>query len=256
LGAGLLAPLNDFTISTWVRMDSLATWMRIFDFGTGTNQYMFLTPQAGVSGGVSTIRFTIKNGSSEQQVNYPYTWTLNSWTHLLIRRLGDTVKLYVNGQNVATNTGVTIKPSDLGITTQNYIGKSQFSDPLLNGAVDEFRIYNYALSDQNISNLANDQPLARRTVTNVPAEALELTSQDDKRIRLYPNPVQYQLVVQLNGVSAGARVHVYNATGVLVISKALTGNTTYLPVENLPAGMYYIQVVNEQQRFIKKMVKE
>jgi fibronectin type 3 domain-containing protein len=250
LGAGLLAPLNDFTISTWVRMDSLATWMRIFDFGTGTNQYMFLTPQASVSGGVSTVRYTIKNGSSEQQVNYAYTWPLNSWTHLLIRRMGDTVKLYLNGQNVASNTGVTIKPSDLGITSQNYIGKSQFSDPLLKAAVDEFRIYNYALSEQDISNLANNQ--ARKVVTN----ELALTSQDDKRIRLYPNPVQQQLVVQLNGVNTGATLHVYNAMGVLVLSKTLKSNTTYLPMENLSAGMYYIQVVNGAQHLIKKMMKE
>ncbi|OQP66552.1 hypothetical protein A3860_13815 [Niastella vici] len=254
LGAGLLAPLNDFTISTWVRMDSLATWMRIFDFGTGTAQYMFLSPQASVSGGVSTVRFAIKNGGAEQQVNYSYTWALNTWTHLAIRRLGDTVKLYVNGQNVAANTGVTIKPSDLGSTSLNYIGKSQFSDPYLNGAVDEFRIYNYALSEQNISNLANLMPLAL-TAAKVNTRA-PIVKDEDKQIRLYPNPVQQQLIVRVSRVDKAAMVQVYNAMGVLVLSKSLMNNTTYLPMKNLTAGMYYVQVVNGQQRLIKEMMKE
>lgn len=259
LGTAPVAPLNDFTISTWVRMDAISTWMRIFDFGTGTSQYMFLTPQASVSGGVSTVRFTIKNGSSEQQVNYGYTWTLNTWTHLAIRRSNDTVGLYINGTRVAFNTGMTINPADLGSTNLNYIGKSQFADPLLNGAVDEFRIYNYGLSDENISNLANNQPLARKVTTVqtvVQAGTPVVTGQVDNRIRLYPNPVQHQLVVQLNNLNAGATVHIYDAMGVLVFSKALTGNTTYLPMRNLSAGMYYIQVANGQQSLIKKMMKE
>lgn len=259
LGAGPVAQLNDFTISTWVRMDAISNWMRIFDFGTGTSQYMFLTPQASISGGVSTVRLTIRNGGSEQQVNYGYTWPLNTWTHLAIRRSHDTVGLYINGTRVAFNTGMTINPSDLGSTNLNYIGKSQFSDPLLNGAVDEFKIYNYGLSDQNISNLANNQPLAR-TVTTVQtvmqAAIPPVIGQHDNRISLYPNPVQHQLVVHLNGVNSGAIVHVYNANGVLVLLKTLISNTTNLPMGNLPAGMYYIQVANGQQCVIKNMMKE
>ncbi|HSB02319.1 MAG TPA: LamG-like jellyroll fold domain-containing protein [Anaerolineales bacterium] len=35
----------------------------------------------------------------------------------------------------------------LGSTTQNWIGRSEYSsDPYLNGAIDEFRIYSRALS--------------------------------------------------------------------------------------------------------------
>lgn len=255
LGAGVVSSLNDFTISTWVRMDAISTWMRIFDFGTGTSQYMFLTPQASVSGGASTVRFTIKNGGTEQQVNYVYTWSLNTWTHLAIKRSHDTVGLYINGTRVAFNTGMTINPADLGVTGLNYIGKSQFADPLLNGSVDEFRIYNYALSDENISNTANNLPLAQ-TVTSVLTQVSAITVQDTKRIRLYPNPVRNQLVIQLNKLNKGATLRLYDAMGLLVLSKALMNNTTYLPMENLAAGIYYVQVVNGQQNLIKKMVKE
>ena len=33
------------TLSTWVNWKGGSDWQRIFDFGTGTTQYMFLTPK-------------------------------------------------------------------------------------------------------------------------------------------------------------------------------------------------------------------
>lgn len=152
LPAGVLSTLNDFTITIWVKMDALTNWMRIFDFGNGTNNYLFLTPQVGVTSGKSTVRYAIKNGGGEQQVSYNYTFPLNTWTHFAITQAGNTCRLYINGALVATNTGVTIKPAALGSTTQNYLGKSQFiADPNLKAKIDEFRIYNRALSAAEIA---------------------------------------------------------------------------------------------------------
>ena len=41
----------------------------------------------------------------------------------------------------------------MGNTTQNYIGKSQYDDPLLQATVDDFQIYDRALSDSDIAAL-------------------------------------------------------------------------------------------------------
>lgn len=38
-----IASLSDFTVSTWVYLNSIAAWTRLFDFGFGTNEYMMLT---------------------------------------------------------------------------------------------------------------------------------------------------------------------------------------------------------------------
>ena len=46
LPTGVVSTLNDFTIAAWVKIDTLSTWSRIFDFGTGTTVNMFLTPRA------------------------------------------------------------------------------------------------------------------------------------------------------------------------------------------------------------------
>ena len=46
LPAGVV-DIDDMTIAAWVYWDSGDRWQRIFDFGTGTSQYMFLSPRSG-----------------------------------------------------------------------------------------------------------------------------------------------------------------------------------------------------------------
>jgi hypothetical protein len=62
----------------------------------------------------------------------------------------------VDGVEVARNSKMTIKPSDMESTTNNYIGKSQYDDPYLKGLVDDFRIYSRAWSASEINRLYSD----------------------------------------------------------------------------------------------------
>jgi len=58
------AGVNNFTISTWINVNAFATWQRIFDFGSGTNNYMFLTTQyTGTAPNAAKLRFTIRTPS-------------------------------------------------------------------------------------------------------------------------------------------------------------------------------------------------
>ena len=60
---------------------------------------------------------------------------------------------YVNKAEVA-RASVTLTPASFGSTSQNWIGRSQYSgDPFLDGAVDDFRLYSRALSASEISAL-------------------------------------------------------------------------------------------------------
>jgi autotransporter-associated beta strand protein len=168
LPSGIMGTLNDFTISAWVRMDAITTWMRVFDFGSSTTQYMFLTVQTGVTSGKSIVRYAIKNGSAaEQNLNFNYTFPLNTWINLAITRLGSTCTMYINGTAVASSTAISIKPSALGATSFNYLGKSQFSaDPMLKGSIDEFKVYSRALSPSEIANgLLGEQMIAFNPIT-------------------------------------------------------------------------------------------
>lgn len=150
LPVGLVNSLNDFSVATWVKLDASANWARIFDFGSGTTNYMFLTPKNGANG---TLRYSITTGSGEQQITTSSVIPTGAWTHIAMTQSGTVGILYVNGVEVGRNTGLLLKPSSLANTTQNWIGKSQWPDPLLAGKIDEFQIYSRALSASEISNL-------------------------------------------------------------------------------------------------------
>jgi hypothetical protein len=145
---------TDFSFAGWVRWGGGANWQRIFDLGTGTNAFLFLSPKAGSN----ALRFTIKNGGAEQQLNHNAALPVNVWTHVAVTLTGTTGKLFVNGVLVATNTAMDINPDAIG-TNNNFIGESQFAaDPLFNGQLDDLRFFTTALSDVQVASLAGSTP--------------------------------------------------------------------------------------------------
>ncbi|MGC3961182.1 MAG: family 43 glycosylhydrolase [Verrucomicrobiota bacterium] len=153
------AVANASTFAAWVKWNGGADWQRLFDFGSNTTKYLFLTPRANTG----VMRFAIKNGGAEQLINAPTALPTNSWVHLAVTLDGQRGVLYQNGLPVATNGLMTIRPWQL-LTRSNYVGESQFaSDPLFNGHVDSFRIFGRALSAAEIKSLAWAHPaLAHR----------------------------------------------------------------------------------------------
>ena len=154
LPAGVVAGVRDFTIAGWVKLDSLDNWSRVFDFGANTSTYMFLSPSNGAT---RKLRFAISTsgGPGEQIIDGPSALPLGVWTHVAVTHSGNTGTLYVNGSAAGTNYSMSLTPASLGTTANNYLGKSQYADPYLNGQLDEFVIHDRALADAEIAALAN-----------------------------------------------------------------------------------------------------
>ncbi len=152
LPSGVLSGATACTVAAWVRLTSVTTWTRIFDFGGGTTSYMFLTPSSG--SGTARFAITTSTWSGEQQINAPSALPAGVWTHVAVTLGGGVGILYVNGAEVARNSSMTLTPASLGGTSQNWIGRSQYSDPYLSGAVDDLRIYSRVLSASEVAALA------------------------------------------------------------------------------------------------------
>ena len=131
-------------------------WERVFDFGTGTTNYMFLAPRQGTTG---PMTFAIMTTTvAEKRFAAPRTLGTD-WHHVAVVMDSATlnVKVYLDGTVVASDT-TTVLPKDLGKTTQNWLGRSQFTaDAYFTGALDDFRIYNRALSAGELRYLAGDR---------------------------------------------------------------------------------------------------
>ncbi len=155
LPAGFINGLTDVTLAVRVRWDGGGSWQRILDFGNNTNQFLCLTPRSGnVNHG---LRFTIKNGGGEQQLNHSAPLPTDEWSHVAVTLSGNTGTLYLNGAAVDTQP-ITIAPAHFS-PALNYLGKSLFAaDPHFNGVIDDFRIFGRSLSPGEISALAVPPP--------------------------------------------------------------------------------------------------
>ena len=111
---------------------------------------MFLTPQ---NGSTSKLRFAITTSGAggEQRIDGTSALSVGPMYHIAVTLAGNIGILYLNGVPVGTNNAITLKPSSLGNTSNNYLGKSQYADPYLNGVLDEFRIYTVPLSPIEIA---------------------------------------------------------------------------------------------------------
>lgn len=156
LPSGIVSGLNDITVSAWVKPDTVSNWVRVFDFGESTNSYMFMTAKSSSN----TFRFAItaEGSANEQIIEGGPPLSAGAWCHVAVTLKENEGILYLNGKEVGRNASMTLKPSDLGFTSCNYIGKSQWNDPYLDGLVDDFRIYNRALAASEIMELAEPKP--------------------------------------------------------------------------------------------------
>lgn len=151
---------QDITIAAWVYWNGGGDWQRVFDFGSEIEKYMFLTPRSGSD----TLRFemtTTRNNSGTVRLDAPLMPTTR-WTHVAVTLNGDTATLYVNGVPVDAAVADGVDP--LFGQPFCYLGRSMWNaDPYFSGRIDDFRIYNHALSGAAVYNLwgqsANAPPL-------------------------------------------------------------------------------------------------
>ena len=162
---GIISALESATFETWMTWNGPqdSSWQRVFDFGTssggediadtGDNQlYTFLTPRSSAN----TTRFGYDDGATERQVNAPATLAGEPSQHIVVTWDYDsgnfitTVSLYVNGQLRSVDGGGHFLLNQL-IDVNNWLGRSQFGpDAMLAGSYDEFRIYDYALTANQV----------------------------------------------------------------------------------------------------------
>jgi hypothetical protein len=153
LPANSTADLGDFTVATWVYWNAARAWERIFDFGSGTGQYMFLTPRAG--NGLARFAITVNGNFGELGINHTAALPTGQWVHVAVTLSGTTGTLYVNGVKSGENTAMFLAPFRLQNSGQNWIGRSQYADPYFNGKIDDFRIYRGALNAAEVLALYN-----------------------------------------------------------------------------------------------------
>lgn len=152
----LISSLSDFTMSCLVYVPQanklnqngnfLATFSNSSDIISNPEGYAFFSPK------VTGYSITKSDYKSEDQVRTDEPVKVGEWTLMTYTQSGNTGTLYINGEEIKKNIGVSVKPGELGKTKHNWIGRSCYpADQYLeNVYIDDFRIYDKALSQKEI----------------------------------------------------------------------------------------------------------
>lgn len=241
----LIARHKALTMAAWVWWDGSRSNERIFDFGDGGDLQFYLTPRNN-SG---RMEFVFRNGDEEQTV---LTGVLpqGRWVHTVVSIDSSALTYYMDGEKLFASQKITLKPSDFNFIL-NYVGRGQDKEaPFFSGKIDDLRVYNYALSDAEAAQLAENRP-----------DALEETADDDadKRLSFGPSPARESFSVDYSAPDeqGKTRLTIFNSAGTAVEHQESQGSLhTTVDTSALPAGIYILQIEHKTEKIVCRFFVE
>ncbi|WP_329288929.1 family 43 glycosylhydrolase [Streptomyces pseudovenezuelae] len=173
---GVLKNADSVTVSTYAKWKGGSSFQWLFGLGPDSDKYLFATPSNGGNSLYSAI--TKASWSAESKLTAGSQLTPGEWRHVTVTLDGSTgaMVLYVDGVEAARAT-TTIKPSELYDANKDYsgyIGRSLYAaDPSFGGEVDDFRIYDRALTAAEVMELSgNTAGIAKATHPALKVDAI------------------------------------------------------------------------------------
>jgi hypothetical protein len=145
---GVLSTLQGtaWSISAWYNLDVVGNYQELFT--AGTDLQVFFRPRNG--GGAVGLELYV-NGASYLFENSPYS-SIQTWINAVISvDTNGTSVMYINGSSSATAAGVTQPTTVSNPVISCFNGASYF----LEGKVDEFALFNTALSASDATAIYN-----------------------------------------------------------------------------------------------------
>jgi hypothetical protein len=151
LPGGIVTPLASATIEAWFTYQNNGSYVRVYDFGDtdakglGAHCWYF-SPQCPKA--ARTVFSNTDPGYKYEETVDSTPLPENTVFHVIVVYEGPAKKarLYLNDRLIGQRD-MTIQLSEIG-TQHLYLGKSSYnSDKLLKGTIDEFRIYDGAMTD-------------------------------------------------------------------------------------------------------------
>ncbi|WP_220764490.1 LamG-like jellyroll fold domain-containing protein [Flavobacterium sp. UMI-01] len=214
---GLPYGSNSRTVSFWVKTTTLdPNYNYVFHYGDAANGNGFLFKPA------QSIFFASSGGNNSITTSH----TNNTWYHYVCTYDGTTSKIYKNGiliSSVAAIWNTVNNPYNqdffrLGLTEYDSTG-------FFSGAIDDLKIYNYALNQADITSLYSTNNLS---TTNFSKNNLEAS--------IYPNPASDILNIQMEKELKLATI--YSVLGIQVLSST----DKQINVSSLSSGNYFVRV--------------
>lgn len=250
LADSILSLNSDFTITHWFYVDSIGSE---FQYTLQSRQDTTGSEQGGLDFMIedtSRMSLTFRRASPFVDImNLRAPIRVQQWTMISIKRAGQIVSVKANDVLVATDT----LPLNESFQTPLIWSMGSIYRPFppliareLSGNVDDVQFFNRALSDTEETSVYN---AANPTLSILSAPAQATLG------RLFPNPVNTRLQLQLNK-NTTARVHIFNSLGQLIQEEILNDLLTELDFSSFSAGLYTVVIFQDGKRQVGQVLKQ
>ena len=162
----------------------------------------------------------------------------NEWHHLVAIINMNTWQIWVDCNmeieiNTSTNFPIFANTAHFSIGMDHYEG-----DQFFEGTIDEVRLYNRVLTDEEINSLCDFQ-----------STKIDDLNQKTNFIKLYPNPATEILNIEFEEFNTSAFIEIVDSQGNVILSKEVISNREEIDLSNFHKGVY-ILVVRSEKLFI------
>lgn len=217
---------NKVTISFW--FFTTAGYTNGPNFMETSSQFCSINQTNG------SIDFAQNFSTGNYYVNSGTFNPLNNWHNVVMKSANDTISLYIDGvfKNFTIPTGTLTPISTL------LLGKRPNNTGYYNGKLDDIRIYNRILYQNEISSLFQEGTTGITEINN------------NARIRVYPNPAADKITIE---TSQKVNVKILNSLGETVYS----GDEKEISLTKYSSGIYFLRIFDEKDQTlsINKLIK-
>lgn len=147
----------------------------------------------------------------------------------------DSVYIYLNGILTGNVPNSTLLPTN-NISDMTFGNNSLHNRPF-SGCMDEIRIYNRVLSEDELLEIVNEIPVSVNDIY------------PDNIFKVYPNPSSNIFSIQGENIT---KIEVINELGQIILQ---TNKTLKIDLSGHPKGVYFIKILTDKQAIIKKLIK-
>jgi len=262
--------LNQYSYSAWVYLNSFpvsGSRYTVLSIGSVTGDQFIDYDNNYTPASVSYNGWGFDNYYGNMLQNTIYsgnTASLSQWYHLVSIKSATSFKVYINGTLLDSVT--TTSAPFYGTGTLKAVIGSRYNNTLLfDGKIDDIRIYNRALKQNEISALYNEVPnTCTRTVTDTLVINANITGFNpityQNNIKVYPNPTNDKITIDCGSnfsTMNGYSIKITNSLSSIVYNELVNKQITSIDLKSWTGkGIYFVHLIdgNSNTIDIRKIV--
>jgi hypothetical protein len=225
------------SLSCWVKCEQLGSERFIISHGSWQQRYkLSITPEG-------KLRWTVKTDTGVADLDGSAPIDLNRYYHVTALYTGYSMELYIDGvldSFKAFSGAVQASTKPITIGRMDNV-ETQYA---LLGSVDEFKLWNVEIPPTQIETLKNQWPTIVRNLN------------DNQIERIYPNPAERQINIELKGSEEPEAISIFTGTGVEVqdFQIQIQGSNVHIEIPPSRSGIYILKIILKDGKLVTRKV--